>query len=58
MELFLKVYVNCTCVPSGRATPGLCQSECTSVYPFAVIFYVLLFILSVSGPHDFLRTIR
>ncbi|XP_025077714.1 solute carrier organic anion transporter family member 2A1-like, partial [Pomacea canaliculata] len=52
------VYVNCTCVPSGRSTPGLCQSECTSVYPFAVIFYVLLFILSVSGPHDFLRTIR
>ncbi|KAK7451818.1 hypothetical protein BaRGS_00039810, partial [Batillaria attramentaria] len=52
------VYVNCSCTMSGRATAGLCDTDCVSVYPFTVIFYLLLFLLSVTGAPMYLLLVR
>ncbi|XP_021371445.1 solute carrier organic anion transporter family member 2A1-like isoform X1 [Mizuhopecten yessoensis] len=32
-----QIFNNCTCIPDGRATSGECESDCNTIYPFAVL---------------------
>ncbi|KAJ8321840.1 hypothetical protein KUTeg_000311 [Tegillarca granosa] len=38
-----QAFSNCTCIPDGMATSGLCDSDCPNLYPWAVVNFFSFF---------------
>ncbi|OWF41739.1 solute carrier organic anion transporter family member 2A1-like [Mizuhopecten yessoensis] len=51
-------FVNCTCIPDGRASAGLCEADCGMLYPFAVLSFAAGFILALSISPSIIAKIR
>ena len=46
--LFFQVYHNCSCIPTGVATKGKCERDCTSFIPYLVLVAIAKFIASMD----------
>ncbi|XP_060063798.1 solute carrier organic anion transporter family member 2A1-like [Ylistrum balloti] len=51
-------FANCTCIPDGKASAGLCETDCGMLYPFAVISFAAGFIVALSISPSIIAKIR
>ncbi|XP_033726663.1 uncharacterized protein LOC117316235 [Pecten maximus] len=51
-------FANCTCIPNGRASAGLCESDCGMLYPFAIVSFVAGFIVALTISPSIIAKIR
>ncbi|XP_076465469.1 solute carrier organic anion transporter family member 2B1-like [Babylonia areolata] len=52
------VYENCSCTTSGQVYAGECMAECTSLYYYSCLFFIMIFFISVTEPLDCLLLVR
>ncbi|XP_074649628.1 solute carrier organic anion transporter family member 1B1-like [Tubulanus polymorphus] len=43
-----KTYYNCTCIPDGIVTQGVCKSDCKMIYAFSALLMVSTFIIALG----------
>ncbi|XP_069106696.1 solute carrier organic anion transporter family member 74D-like [Argopecten irradians] len=51
-------FANCTCIPDGRASAGLCESDCGMLYPFAIVSFAAGFIVALAISPSIVAKIR
>ena len=52
------MYSNCSCIPDGLATAGLCPNDCWAIYPWAVVNFLASVVGAMKIMPNFVMIIR